>query len=37
MTEYAVILATVAAACIALIQNVRNIVSTLVNRVGPLI
>ena len=37
VTEYATMLATVVAACLALIQNVRNIVSTLVNRVGPLV
>lgn len=37
MTEYALILATIAAICIALVQNAGNIVSTLVGHVGPLL
>ena len=35
MAEYAMILATVAAVCIALVQNAGTIVTTLVNHVGP--
>lgn len=37
MTEYALILATIAAVAIGLIQNAGTIVTTLVNRVGPLL
>ena len=37
MTEYALILVTVAAVCVALIQNAGTIVSILVSHVGPLL
>jgi len=37
MTEYALILATIAAVCVALIQNAGTIVSALVGHVGPLL
>ncbi len=37
MTEYALILATVAAIAVALIQNAGVIVNTLVSRVDPLL
>jgi Flp pilus assembly pilin Flp len=37
MTEYALILVTVAAVCLALIQNAGIIISTLVSHVGPLL
>lgn len=37
MTEYALILATVAAVIVAFYQDAGTIISTLVNRVGPLL
>jgi Flp pilus assembly pilin Flp len=37
MTEYAMILVTVAAVAIALVQNAGSIITALVNRVGPLL
>jgi Flp pilus assembly pilin Flp len=37
MTEYAMILVTVAAICVALVGSGGTIISALVNRVGPLL
>jgi Flp pilus assembly pilin Flp len=37
MTEYALILATIAAVCFSLIGTAGSVVKTLVNQVGPLL
>jgi len=37
MTEYAMILVTIAAVLIALVQNAGSIITSLINKVGPLL
>ncbi len=37
MTEYAMVLVSIAAVCVALVTNAGTIITTLINRVGPLL